>query len=567
MRSLCLIVTLVVAYLLLRGQPERMPVLLRTCLAVLALAAGLGWWGRRRRPQGGTAASRRLPGWLDYLGIGAAVLALECGFVLFLSAVPAPLESAAAAIEVWLRPAAAAEREQESAGRSAGSRWLWDDYRRRPLPQRTNLKPGTRPEVFLRPEDGDAAARLLASRIYLHAFALGRYEGGAWSMAGGPPQPLAAAADGWVRLAPTQSGGEIVCRIFHATDQPGGQPLTALQGVVAAEVTGLTRLDEGIHLLPPADRDGYEYRTASRPVTLDDLPRDAPVAVPAAVPPEWLETPGGALGERMATLARAAAGEGTLLDRLAGLRTHLRTTLGYSLQTDNARNLDPLENFLFQEQRGHCEYFATAGALLARSLGVPSRVAYGWAGGTYYEGSNLFVFRAREAHAWAEVLLDGHGWVVLDPTPPGAMASELARTAAPEEKPPGADEVTAPTDAAVSAADTGLGLPLALTTAFGLPAVLLLLWRSRRSRGGTSAEGPGGSVPAGGYFAAFCRACQRRGQAHRNGTTLRRQLAAMADPPPFAAELLAYHYGVRYEGKPADRKLEQRLKKAADDWR
>ena len=71
MRSLAFIIALVAAYLLLRGHPERMPVLLRTCVAVLVLVAGLGFWGHRVRPREGNAASRRVPGWLDYAAIGS----------------------------------------------------------------------------------------------------------------------------------------------------------------------------------------------------------------------------------------------------------------------------------------------------------------------------------------------------------------------------------------------------------------------------------------------------------------------------------------------------------------
>ena len=55
---------------------------------------------------------------------------------------------------------------------------------------------------------------------------------------------------------------------------------------------------------------------------------------------------------------------------------------------------------------------------MAREMGVESRVAYGWAGGSYFENDLMFVFVAREAHAWVEVKLDGYGWVVMDPTPP-----------------------------------------------------------------------------------------------------------------------------------------------------
>jgi hypothetical protein len=567
MRSLAFIIAVVAAYLLLRGHPERMPVLMRTCVAVLVLVAGLGFWGHRVRPREGNAASRRVPGWLDYAAIGTAVLALECVFVLFLSAAPAPLEKMAEKIESWWSPGAAALRDDDrGAGKSRAGNWLWDDHQRRPLPQRTNLKPGNRPEVFLRPADGEAAGQLLKRRIYVGAFALGRYETGAWSIRPVPRESVRAAPDGWLRLAGERSAAAIECEVFHAADHPSGNPLTALQGVVAVEIPELERLDDGLHVLPPPGAEGYDYRTVSRPSTIDDLPRGSPVMVPAGVAPEWLELPAGEMGERITELAKLAAGEGDTVQRLLNLRGHLRTTLAYSLKTENPKNLDPLENFLFAEQKGHCEFFATAGALLARSLGVPSRVAYGWAGGTYYEGSNLFVFRSREAHAWTEVLLEGYGWTVLDPTPPGALERELAEAAEPDAKPPGTEELLAAEDEVVFTDAGGLKGPLLLAAAFVLPALVLMALRSRRS--GAAADGAAGERGSGdGYFAAFRRASRRHGLPFGGARTLRRHVAEMADAPEFARELQAYHYGVRYEGRPPDRKTEQRLRKAAEEWK
>jgi transglutaminase-like putative cysteine protease len=566
MRSFAFILAVVAAYLLLRGHPERMPVLLRTCVAVLVLVAGLGFWGRRVRPREGTASSRRLPGWLDYAAIGMAVLALECVFVLFFSAAPLPLELAAERLESWWRPAAAAEREAGGGGASQAGNWLWNDHQRRPLPRRTNLKPGNRPEVFLRPADGEAAGKLLQRRIYVGAFALGRYETGAWSTRAVARETVKAGPDGWLRLPEIRDAPAVECEVFHAADHPSGNPLTALQGVVAVEMPELTRLDDGLHVLPPPGEEGYDYRTVSRPVTLDDLPRGSPSTVPATAPPEWLELPPGAMGARLAELAELAAGEGDTVQRLRNLRGHLRTTLAYSLQTENRKDLDPLENFLFEEQKGHCEFFATAGALLARSLGVPSRVAYGWAGGTYYEGSNLFVFRSREAHAWTEVLLEGHGWTVLDATPPGALERELAETAAPDEKPPGNDELLAAEEDAVFTDAGGLKAPLLLAAAFVLPALVLMALRSRRA--GPAGDGAAGDRGgADGYFAAFRRASRRHGLPFGSSRTLRRHVTEMADAPEFARELQAYHYAVRYEGRPPDRKTEQRLRKAAEEWK
>ena len=76
-----------------------------------------------------------------------------------------------------------------------------------------------------------------------------------------------------------------------------------------------------------------------------------------------------------------------------------------------------LQAFLTTERRGHCEYFATAAALLLRTLGVPTRVVVGYYGGHYNDLINLIEVSEDDAHAWVEAYLPGYGWATLDPTP------------------------------------------------------------------------------------------------------------------------------------------------------
>ena len=70
-------------------------------------------------------------------------------------------------------------------------------------------------------------------------------------------------------------------------------------------------------------------------------------------------------------------------------------------------------------RRGFCEQFAGAFAAMARAVGLPTRVAVGFAPGVYDEGSGEFSVRARDAHAWPEVWLAGLGWTQFEPTPAG----------------------------------------------------------------------------------------------------------------------------------------------------
>jgi transglutaminase-like putative cysteine protease len=74
------------------------------------------------------------------------------------------------------------------------------------------------------------------------------------------------------------------------------------------------------------------------------------------------------------------------------------------------------ENF----RTGYCEQFAAAMAVLGRSVGIPSRVVWGFTPGTVEQqpnGTDLIVVRDRNAHAWVEMWMDGFGWVRFDPTP------------------------------------------------------------------------------------------------------------------------------------------------------
>jgi transglutaminase-like putative cysteine protease len=85
-----------------------------------------------------------------------------------------------------------------------------------------------------------------------------------------------------------------------------------------------------------------------------------------------------------------------------------------------------LNGFVAETHRGYCQYFAGAMALMLRYLGIPARVAVGFAGGSYDPTTHLWSISDREAHAWVEVWFKGYGWLPFDPTPaaPGAAPRE-----------------------------------------------------------------------------------------------------------------------------------------------
>lgn len=76
----------------------------------------------------------------------------------------------------------------------------------------------------------------------------------------------------------------------------------------------------------------------------------------------------------------------------------------------------PVDDFLFNTQRGFCEHYASAFVVLMRAAGVPARVVTGYQGGETNPVDGFVVVRQSDAHAWAEVWFAGRGWVRVDPT-------------------------------------------------------------------------------------------------------------------------------------------------------
>jgi transglutaminase-like putative cysteine protease len=83
---------------------------------------------------------------------------------------------------------------------------------------------------------------------------------------------------------------------------------------------------------------------------------------------------------------------------------------------------DSVDDFLFNTRAGYCEHFSSAFVVMMRAGGIPARVVTGYQGGRGNELGDYWVVRQADAHAWAEVWLEGSGWVRIDPT--SAVAPE-----------------------------------------------------------------------------------------------------------------------------------------------
>ncbi len=118
---------------------------------------------------------------------------------------------------------------------------------------------------------------------------------------------------------------------------------------------------------------------------------------------------------------RLAAGARSPYDAVHRIQDYLRANLAYQQNVPN--HAYPLPAFLQQDRAGYCQQFSGAMALMLRMLGIPSRVATGFAPGGRDPERNNFLVDDTDAHDWVEVFFPSIGWVTFDPTPSAAPAA------------------------------------------------------------------------------------------------------------------------------------------------
>ena len=105
-------------------------------------------------------------------------------------------------------------------------------------------------------------------------------------------------------------------------------------------------------------------------------------------------------------------------ERASALTNYLQQGYRYNLEVDfYPQGADTADHFLFSAKEGYCEQFATALCVMARSAGLPSRYVTGYLPGTHNPFTGFYEIKASDAHAWAEIYLQGYGWMIFDPVP------------------------------------------------------------------------------------------------------------------------------------------------------
>ncbi len=172
------------------------------------------------------------------------------------------------------------------------------------------------------------------------------------------------------------------------------------------------QVDSIVPLVSPA-----QLRTISSP--LPDWVRQTYLTLPEGIP------------ARVYDLAAAVTiAQATSFDRAIALERYLRS-ITYSLDLPPPpSDQDIVDYFLFDLERGYCDYYATAMVVLARASGLPARLAVGYASGEYDPANQRYIVTAAQAHSWVEIYFEGVGWVPFEPT---GGQPEIVRTETPGE--------------------------------------------------------------------------------------------------------------------------------------
>ncbi len=161
--------------------------------------------------------------------------------------------------------------------------------------------------------------------------------------------------------------------------------------------------------------------------TVSSLMTDATAAQLRAAPasyPDWmvrlyLEVPP-SISDNTRQLAQQIvtdAAANTPYDRARAVESWLRTNITYNEAIPQPpTDRDPVEWVLFDIKEGYCNYYASAMVLMLRTLGIPARMAAGFAQGTWDDAQGAYLVKERDAHTWVEVYFPGYGWIEFEPT-------------------------------------------------------------------------------------------------------------------------------------------------------
>jgi transglutaminase-like putative cysteine protease len=205
----------------------------------------------------------------------------------------------------------------------------------------------------------------------------------------------------------SEATGEVTAWLGQNSYLANGTTYTVVSSVSSADeksLRGILMPADAPKTLPPM----YGNYDAPPPVTYFN---PAVVRVYTQLPQQ--------LDPRIAALAKKiTANAPTMYDKTVALEKYLRENYAYDVRVQRPQKEDGVAWFLFDNpnKSGYCNYFASAMAVMARSLGIPARVVAGYTNGTLDAKSNQHVIRGKDAHAWTQIYFAGYGWINFEPS-------------------------------------------------------------------------------------------------------------------------------------------------------
>ena len=179
--------------------------------------------------------------------------------------------------------------------------------------------------------------------------------------------------------------------------------------------------------IPYASFSRLQYSAYSKIDLISEKDKDLESTIyPVFINNFYLQLPDGS--EEIGDLARrVSSGSETITGKINAIERYLETNYRYTLNLKPHGNKTPIEDFLFVQKAGYCEYYATAMVIMLRSIGIPARLVTGFLQGEWNDIGGHFTVRQKDAHSWVEAYLPRSGWITFDPTP--AILTEDQRTA------------------------------------------------------------------------------------------------------------------------------------------
>ncbi len=284
--------------------------------------------------------------------------------------------------------------------------------------------------------------------LYWRGISFDRYDGKSWQKSNSRTKRTLGRRGGEVLVRPTQKDEPLVSQQIYLEPMEsrvlfGLDQVTKLSFPQVADIDVPTRYRavqrdiDGDLFYEQLDEIAFRYNAHSRgpqgrappdTVSLEDY-ADLMRRYEENVSRRFRQRP--SLDPRVEQLAAQVVGDArTVGEAVARIESHLKENYGYTLDLKRDVRLAPLEDFLFIQRQGHCEYFASSMVMLLRSVGIGARLVNGFQGGRWNTFGNYLAVTQGEAHSWVEVLVPQRScrgdvchwseiWHRHDPTPSG----------------------------------------------------------------------------------------------------------------------------------------------------